>query len=203
MAERMSFSSNLATTVWMAMRSLGGVSMTLMSRRPISDMCSVRGMGVADMVSTSTVVAHLLQPLFVANAEALLFIDDEQAEVLKLQIFREQAMRADEDIDLARLDFLEDLFLLLRRAEARDHLDVDGKAGEALLEGLVVLEGEDGRRGEHRDLLVVLHGLEGGAHGDFGLAVANIAAEQAVHRLGGFHVALDVGDGVRAGRRSR
>ncbi len=41
----------------------------------------------------------------------------------------------------------------------------------------------------------VLHGLEGGAHGDFGFAVADVAAEQAVHRLGGFHVALDVGDG--------
>jgi hypothetical protein len=57
MAERMSFSSNLATMVWMAMRSLGGVSMTLMSRRPTSDMCSVRGMGVADMVSTSIACA--------------------------------------------------------------------------------------------------------------------------------------------------
>ena len=36
------------------MRSLGGVSITLMSRSPSSDMCSVRGIGVADMVSTST-----------------------------------------------------------------------------------------------------------------------------------------------------
>ena len=40
-----------------------------------------------------------------------------------------------------------------------------------------------------------LHGLEGGAHGDFGLAVAHVAAQQAVHGLRRFHVALDVGDG--------
>ena len=44
-------------------------------------------------------------------------------------------------------------------------------------------------------MLAILHGLEGGAHGDFGFAVADVAAEEAVHGLGGFHVALDVGDG--------
>ncbi len=41
----------------------------------------------------------------------------------------------------------------------------------------------------------VLYGFEGGAHGDFGFAVADVAAEEAVHGLGGFHVGLDVGDG--------
>ena len=35
----------------------------------------------------------------------------------------------------------EDDLLLLRGAEAGDHLDVDGEVGEAALEGLVVLEG--------------------------------------------------------------
>ena len=85
------------------MRSLGGVSMTLISRRPTSDMCSVRGMGVADMASTSICCAQLLQALFVADAEALLFIDDEQAEVLEFDVFRKQAMGADEDVDLCRL----------------------------------------------------------------------------------------------------
>ena len=58
-----------------------------------------------------------------------------------------------------------------------------------------MLEGEDGGGREDGDLLAVLYGLEGGAHGDLGLAVADIAAEQAVHGLRRFHVALDVGDG--------
>ena len=40
-----------------AERSFGGVSMIRMSRMPSSDMCSVRGIGVADIVSTSTFVA--------------------------------------------------------------------------------------------------------------------------------------------------
>jgi len=65
----------------------------------------------------------------------------------------------------------------------------------AALEGLEVLEGEDGGGGEDGDLARILHGLEGGAHGDLGLAVADVAAEEAVHGLGGLHVALDVCDG--------
>ena len=139
--------------------------------------------------------AHLLEAFFVVDAEALLFIDDEQAEVLELEVFGEQAVRADEDVDLAVGDLFEDLFLLFRGAEAGDHLDVDGEVGEAALEGLVVLEGEDRGRREDGDLFGVLHGFECGAHGDFGFAVADVAAEQAVHGLGGLHVLLDVGDG--------
>ena len=50
-----------------------------MSRKPSSDMCSVRGIGVAVIVSTSTVWRIGLEPLFDADAEALLFVDDDAA----------------------------------------------------------------------------------------------------------------------------
>ncbi len=90
---------------------------------------------------------------------------------------------------------LDDLLLLLRGAEARDHLDVDGELREALLEGFEVLEAEHGGGREHGHLLAVLHGLEGGAHGHFGFAVAHVAAQQAVHRRRRFHVVLDGADG--------
>ena len=70
-------------------------------------------------------LAHLLQALFVADAEALLFVDDQQAEVGELDILRQHAVRADEDVDLAGFGFLQDLFLLLGDAEAADHFDGD------------------------------------------------------------------------------
>ena len=103
-------------------------------------MCSVRGIGVARHGQHVDLLAHLLQPLFVAHAEALLFVDDEQAEILELDVFGEEAMGADEDVDFAGLDLFEDDLLLFRRAEARDHFDVDGELREALLEGFEVLE---------------------------------------------------------------
>ena len=57
-----------------------------------------------------------------------------------------------------------------------------------------MLKGEHRRRRKERDLLAVHHGLERRAHGDLGLAVPDVAAQQPVHRRGRFHVALDVGD---------
>ncbi len=139
--------------------------------------------------------AHLLEALLVADAEALFFVDDEEAEILELELLGEDGVGADEDVYLAGFCGLDDDGFFLRGAEAREHLDVDGEVGEALFEGLEVLEREDGGGGEDGDLFAILHGLEGGAHGDFGLAVADVAAEEAVHGLGGLHVGLDVDDG--------
>ncbi len=130
-----------------------------------------------------------------AHAKALLFIDDDEAEVGKMNVLGEHAMGADEDIDLAILDLLDDFLLLLRGAEAGDHLDVHGEGSEAALEGFVMLKGEHRGRGEDGDLLAVIHRFVGGAHGYFRLAVTDVAAEQAVHGLRAFHVALDVFDG--------
>ena len=50
----MTGASNFTTLVWIESRSFGGVSMIDMSRMPTSDMLSVRGIGVAVIVSTST-----------------------------------------------------------------------------------------------------------------------------------------------------
>ena len=69
-----------------------------------------------------------------------------------------------------------------------------GNAAKRFLQRLEVLEREHGRRREDRDLLAVHHRLERRAHRDFGLAVADVAAQQAIHRRRRLHVALDVGD---------
>ena len=66
-----------------------------------------------------------------------------------------------------------------------------GNGGEAALEGLEVLEREHGGGREHGHLLAVAQRLEGRAHGDFGFAEADVAAEQPVHGMRRFHVALD------------
>jgi hypothetical protein len=55
---------------------------------------------------------------------------------------------------------------------------------------------EDRRRHEEHHLLAVRRGLEGGAQRDLGLPVADVAADQAVHRPRLFHVRLHVLDRV-------
>ena len=59
-----------------------------------------------------------------------------------------------------------------------------------------MLKRQHGGRREKRHLLAVHHRLERGPHRDFGLAVADVAAQQAIHRRRRFHVAPDVVDGV-------
>ena len=56
---------------------------------------------------------HVLDAFLVAHAEALLLIDDEQAQVFKLHIFGQQPVRADDDVDFAVLEAAQALLLLL------------------------------------------------------------------------------------------
>ena len=54
---------------------------------------------------------------------------------------------------------------------------------------------EHGGGRDHGGLLAVHRRDVGRAHGHFGLAVAGVAADEAVHRFGGGHVGFDGGDG--------
>ena len=129
------------------------------------------------------------------DSEALLLVHDHQAQVLELHIPRKQAMGADGDVNLAGGDVGYDFFQLFGRAKTAEHLDAHGERLEAVLEGFEMLEAENGGRREHRHLLAVPQRLEGRAHDDFGFAETDVAAEQPVHGLLVFHVALDVFDG--------
>ena len=62
--------------------------------------------------------AHLLDSLLVLHAESLFFVHHEQPEVLELDVLGQQAVRPDDDVDLAFLYTLDDLGLLLRGQES-------------------------------------------------------------------------------------
>ena len=86
--------------------------MTEMSRSPASDICSVRGIGVALIEMTSTLQLELAQQLLLLDAEALLLVDDEQPEVLRAHVAAQQPVGADEDVDPARGEARDRLLLL-------------------------------------------------------------------------------------------
>ena len=66
------------------------------------------------------------------------------------------------------------------------------KVLEPLREIVVVLLREYGGRHEEDDLIALLHHLKGRAERNFGLAVAHVAANQAVHDSSLFEVRLDI-----------
>ena len=139
--------------------------------------------------------AQGLEGLLVFDAEALLLVDDDEAELLEGDGAGQQRVGADHQVDLARGQARLDLLGFLRGREARQGADVHGEPGVALGECLGVLGDQQGRRHEDRNLVAVLDSLERSAHGDLGLAVADVAGEQAVHGHGLFHVGLDLVDG--------
>ena len=63
--------------------------------------------------------AHLLQAFFVPDAEALFLIDNNQPQVFEGDVFLQQAMRANDDVNLARLQSYQDFVLLRVGAKAR------------------------------------------------------------------------------------
>ncbi len=136
-------------------------------------------------------LAQLLEPFLVHHAKTLLFVDDDQTQILELDVFLQQTMGADEDIHFALSGLLQDLRDFLRREEAAHHFDAHRLIAKAMAKGLQVLLRENGRRRQHGDLLAAFDGEERRAHGDFGLAVADIATNQSVHRL----LALHAGEG--------
>jgi hypothetical protein len=109
-----------------------------------------------------------------------------------LDVLREDAVRADQDVDRALLDAPNDLLLLLAGDRAREPLDLDREVGQALAEDLQVLVGEHRGGDEQRHLPAGAGHAEGCAHGDLGLAEADVAAQQPVHRTLARKVGQDV-----------
>src|SRR5580704_15347133 len=98
------------------------------------------------------IFAHFFQALFVSDAEALLFVDDEKAEILKLDVFRKQPVRADDDVYLSSFEFFEGFLLFFFASEAAEHFDSNGKCGETAAERLIVLKRENGSGRENSGL---------------------------------------------------
>ena len=82
----------------------GGVEMTDRSREPISENCSVRGIGVAVRVSVSTLTAHLRELLLGRDAELLLLVDDQQPQVAEFDLLAQYLVGADQDVDPPRFE---------------------------------------------------------------------------------------------------
>ena len=147
--------------------------------------------------------AELLEPLLGRDPEPLLLVDDDQARGPGTATsLRQQPVRPDDEVDGPVGQPLERRRLLLRRDEPRQQPDLERERREALAERRVVLGREHRRRDEDRDLLAVLGRLERGPQRDLGLAVADVADDEPVHRPDLLHVRLDLGRRRAAGRPS-
>ena len=133
----------------------------------------------------------MLELFLVADAETLLFVDDDEAELWQLYVVRQVsgACRSEHRPRPFPADSTTDFCSLLdRKRESSSTLT--GNAANRFLKRLKMLIRKDRRRRQDGRLFAVHHGLERRTHRDLGLAVADIADDQPVHRRRRFHVGL-------------
>ena len=161
-------------------------------------MCSVRGIGVARQREHVDLEPQLAQELLLRDAEALLLVDDRRARGPSGSTSRESTRCVPiRTSTLPSREVGEHPLHVGRPAEARDHLDPHREVAVALAEGVPVLLREDRRRHEHQHLLAVDRDGERGAERDLGLAEADVAADEPVHRPRRLEVLLDRLDRAR------
>ncbi len=132
-----------------------------------------------------------------ADAEALLLVDDEQPQILKLDALLQQLVGADDQVHVAGGNIPQGLLLHFGGAEPAEDVDVYGEAPEPAYGGLVMLLGQ--HRGGHQNgcLLAVHNGLHHRPESNLRLAEAHVTAEQPVHRGGGLHIPLHLGNAAQ------
>ncbi len=67
-------------------------------------------------------LAQILELLFVLHAKALLLVDDNEAQIMRIYVGRKQAVCANKHVYLAFCKSSKGTALLSRRAEARKHV---------------------------------------------------------------------------------
>ena len=138
----------------------------------------------------------LFQRRPLADAEAVLFVRDDQAQAAEGHVILYQGVSPDEDVDAPLGQFFQELLPFLSRRPARQQDDADVQALKEAAEFFIVLGCQDARRRHEGPLIAVLYDLGQGQGGDDGLAGADIALDQALHGHFALHIGLDIEEGL-------
>jgi len=130
------------------------------------------------------------QTFFDGDAKTLFFVDNDQTQVTEIDIVASQSMCTDHDIDFAPFEIPDRFSLLGLTAKSAKLCDLDRKFRHPAAKVVIVLFGQNGGRHQHRDLISAGDRFERGPQSDFCFSESDIAANQAIHRLGQFHVYL-------------
>ena len=136
-----------------------------------------------------------LQRLFVFDTETLLLIDDDQSQILEFDLRPKQFVRTDHHIDGTVFKSLDGVVDLLGGLETAHRPYFHRESFKTFGERLEMLLHQQCGRHQHSHLFGILHRLECGTYGDFGFAESHVAANQAIHRHGLFHIGFDFVDG--------
>src|ERR1051325_10611961 len=105
------------------------------------------------------------------DSETLLFIYNQQSQIVKLNVLAEQTVRSDQNIDLPFAYVLQSLFHFCSRSKAAYHIDLHREHFKSFAERVVMLKCKNRGWSKHRHLFAIADCFERGAHRNFRFAV--------------------------------
>ena len=104
-------------------------------------------------------------------------------------------------IDLTFPHFFQSCALFPRSAETAYQFDINAERFHSLCESHEVLLGQNRSRHQHRHLLAIGDSFESSSDSNLCLAIANVTAEQSVHRHRFFHITFNFFNSLQLVRR--
>ena len=147
-----------------------------------------RGGGQCQSVYRSLELAQLLLR---THTELLLLVYDQKSQILELKALSYEFVCTYDDIESTGLEpplYIRNLF---RSPQTAHIIDIARKILQTVLEGLEMLQRQDGGRNKDSDLLAVRHSLERSTDSNLSLSESHISAHKPVHRAIVLHVPLD------------
>ena len=188
-ASRIALSDSRRTKVLIASRFCGAVAITEKSRMPSRLIASVRGIGVAVSVSTSTSARSAFNASFwrtPKRCSSSMMTSPRRGNVTPR---RQQLVRADDDVDASGVDARRSPPWISFGERKRDSsTSLTGRSAKRSEKVWKCCSASSVVGAQDRDLLAVGDRDIGGAQRHLGLAEADVAAHQPVHRLAGHHV---------------
>ena len=123
-----------------------------------------------------------------AHSEPVLLVRDDEAQFIEPDVFGQEGMCADDEIDVPVSKRCLDALLLRRRRAAGQEFDRDAGVPEEVLHGREVLFREDLGRRHHGGLVPVLRRHIDERGSDHRLAGTDVALDEAIHEEPALHV---------------
>src|SRR5438445_13275206 len=124
------------------------------------------------------------------DTEALLFIDDHEAKILKNDVGRNETVGADHDLVTALTQQLENFLLLCLRSKPAQHFDANRIIQHSLAEGFEMLLRQNSGRCQNSDLFTIHHRLKGSANRHYCFTKAHVAANESIRWPRRLHLPL-------------
>src|SRR5713226_5246050 len=131
------------------------------------------------------------QALALEDAEAMLLVNGDEAEAGEGNVVFDEGVGADDELGFAGADAIEGRGFFRDFQTTDEEFDAIACFGENATRGKKVLDGEDFRGGHERGLRAVFDGDYRGLQSDDGLAAADVALKETIHRGRFFEVGSD------------